>query len=194
MYPLWTRAKYPFGSLDESLITVQEIVTSAIISVKRRTKKGEKPNTQGLSVFQPSKEYSPFNIALLRKPPTMADLSTLVELRLDNCGITLMDLTRVPMLQRLSLSNNLTESAHLAHSGIERLSKLFALDIRHNRLKDKKSLKRVLVSIPALQQVWIIPNPCYPEDTPKYRKKLAMLRTDTHFKLIDGFDTSAHYV
>ena len=122
------------------------------------------------------------------------ELSTLVEIRLDHCGITFMDLSKLVSLQRLSLSDNFIESSHFARSGIEKLKNLFSLDLRNNRLKDKKSLKQVLMAIPKLQQVWIIPNPCFPEDTPKYRKKMASLHSDCHFKLIDGFDSDAHYV
>ena len=134
-------------------------------------------------------------VALLRMVPAGVAAAALVELRLDGCGLTELRLGGLGALQRLSLAHNAVDAPHLLRSGLDTLAHLAALDLRDNRVRDRRLLWRALARVPALQRVWLIPNPCYPQDTPRYRRRFAALgRPGAPFVLVDGFGDAEHQV
>ena len=116
-----------------------------------------------------------------------------MELRLDRCGLTELRLGALPALQRLSLAHNALDAPQLLRSGLDALTALDALDLRDNRVRDRRLLLRALARAPALRRVWLVPNPCCPEATARCRRRFdEVARKPLPFVLVDGFGDSEH--
>ena len=188
---LWTAPGCALGRVDDAPITVAEIVDAAAAS----TAHNHEAQAQGPSVLARGRGVAMCRVAVLRRAPAGVGWAALVELRLDGCGLTELRLGGLGALQRLSLAHNAVDAPHLLRGGLDRLACLAALDLRDNRVRDRRVLWRALARVPALERVWLIPNPCYPQDTPRYRRRFAELgRPGAQFVLVDGFGDAEHQV
>eukprot|EP00727_Mastigamoeba_balamuthi_P005634 m51a1_g1690 hypothetical protein (1072) ;mRNA; r:462527-466818 len=153
---LWMVMRYPLGMLDEQEITPEEICRAA----------------SATGVKSSSSKLFPFKIAIFRRAPQQVQLSGLLELKLEGCGLRTVAFFEIPKLIRLSLANNEITSSDIGRSGIDRLTDLRALDLSHNKIKKKECFAHLVAVLPSLEGLWICPNPCFAEDSMKCRKKL----------------------
>lgn len=128
------------------------------------------------SIFDPKLMCWP--MALLRKLPPTIPFAAITEADFSNCFLTVIDLSLLPALNKLSLAHNsmreqhldsmlilhcivLTRTNFILGSNIHMLQDLRALDLRNNQLKSLTLVCEVITKIPRLEQLWMENNPCF---------------------------------
>ncbi|GAM21569.1 hypothetical protein SAMD00019534_047440 [Acytostelium subglobosum LB1] len=178
LLPLYTQHRYPLTILDSSEITCEELLEASTYHLA---------NTDSAS-----RREGLFNICLLRRSSNH-DYSTLVELDLHGCNLSVLFLGRLPNLVVLNLADNLISDTNYKESGIIALQNLRALDLRNNKLKELTNICRV-IDVLSLESVFIEENPCYDKDSEKDRirffKKLTNTRHMTTLKYLNGIEAT----
>jgi hypothetical protein len=169
---LWKLARYPLGMIDTTEISVGEIV-AAVAAVEPKA-------------LTPNREVFRFRLSLLRRLPGPLPLDQITELKLDGCGLTTLAFGEMVCLQNVSLAHNEIKASDFATSGLDRLTELKAIDVSHNKIKDSSVIKRLVAKVVSIEALWVVPNPCYPAETPEYRKKMVACRKSPPLRLLEG--------
>jgi Leucine-rich repeat (LRR) protein len=139
-------------------------------------------------------------MALLRRVPPNLSYAAVTEADFSNCSLSVIDLSVLPSLVKLSLANNsireqqlertfflplhpsfttIAPSSHSLGSNITSLNDLRLLDLRNNQLKALGHVCDVLGRIPRLENLWLEGNPCFQNNAPNSRvrffKKVSLL-------------------
>ncbi len=93
----------------------------------------------------------------------------LKKLDLAGCNLNRIDMSAFVNLEVLSLKNNYIDSPAWLDSRINTLTKLKALDVRHNKLEAMQMLCDTISEIPHLEAFFLEGNPCYVEDNQENR-------------------------
>eukprot|EP01087_Luapelamoeba_hula_P021301 TRINITY_DN741_c0_g1_i1.p1 TRINITY_DN741_c0_g1~~TRINITY_DN741_c0_g1_i1.p1 ORF type:complete len:1692 (+),score=255.49 TRINITY_DN741_c0_g1_i1:147-5222(+) len=168
--------RFALNSIDDQIITVDEIC-----SVWGGTSKSVKPETKF------------FHVLTLRKIPGDMSFETIRELDLSRCGLTLIELSRFPRLQKLSLKGNSLDGAALQKSQILSLLELSELDVSCNNVQDFNVLVEICRRLRVLRSFYCDRNPCFPanrQDTRiQFLSKLPQMRQlKCPLLLLNGFE------
>lgn len=160
--------------------------TLAGVANKLTLRKGSVGTGSQSSLFDPKMMCWP--MALMRKLPATIPFNAITEADFSNCYLTVIDLSILPFLTKLSLAHNPMREQHLERSNIHLLQDLRALDLRGNQLKSLTSVCEVITKIPRLEQLWVDNNPCFSGGSASERVKFfkKIHRGDLLLSLLNG--------